>query len=68
MSPFGGFDMPIEYAGIVEEHEAVRRRVGMFDVSHMGEVTVEGPDAERFVNQGRGVDNEPYRRIRCTRK
>lgn len=50
MSPFGGFDMPIEYAGIVEEHEAVRRRVGMFDVSHMGEVTVEGPDAERFVN------------------
>lgn len=50
MSPFGGFEMPIEYAGIVEEHEAVRRRVGMFDVSHMGEVTVEGPDAERFVN------------------
>lgn len=50
MSPFGGFDMPIEYAGIVEEHEAVRRRVGMFDVSHMGEVTMEGPDAERFVN------------------
>lgn len=50
MSPFGGFDMPIEYAGIVEEHEAVRRRVGMFDVSHMGEVTVEGSDAERFVN------------------
>lgn len=50
MSPFGGFDMPIEYSGIVEEHEAVRRRVGMFDVSHMGEVTVEGPDAELFVN------------------
>lgn len=50
MSPFGGFDMPIEYAGIVEEHEAVRRRVGMFDVSHMGEVTVEGSDAELFVN------------------
>lgn len=50
MSPFGGFDMPIEYAGIVEEHEAVRGRAGVFDVSHMGEVCVEGPEAERFVN------------------
>lgn len=50
MSPFGGFDMPIEYLGIVEEHDAVRNRVGVFDVSHMGEVTVKGPDAERFVN------------------
>lgn len=48
MSPFGGFDMPIEYAGIVEEHEAVRRDAGVFDVSHMGEVSVKGPDAERF--------------------
>ncbi len=50
MSPFGGFDMPIEYAGIVPEHEAVRTRVGAFDVSHMGEVFVEGPEATRFVN------------------
>lgn len=50
MSPFGGFDMPIEYAGIVPEHEAVRGDVGMFDVSHMGEVVVEGPEATRFVN------------------
>lgn len=50
MSPFGGFDMPIEYAGIVPEHEAVRGDVGVFDVSHMGEVVVEGPEATRFVN------------------
>ena len=50
MSPFGGFDMPIQYAGIVEEHNAVRRRCGVFDVSHMGEVRVKGPEAEKFVN------------------
>lgn len=50
MSPFGGFDMPIQYAGIEEEHRAVRNACGVFDVSHMGEVAVSGPDAERFVN------------------
>lgn len=50
MSPFGGFDMPIQYAGIEEEHRAVRTACGVFDVSHMGEVAVSGPDAERFVN------------------
>lgn len=50
MSPFGGFDMPIEYDGIVEEHLAVRKHVGMFDVSHMGEVYISGSEATRFVN------------------
>lgn len=50
MSPFGGFDMPIQYRGIVEEHNAVRNACGVFDVSHMGEVIVSGPDATRFVN------------------
>ena len=50
MSPFGGFIMPIQYSGIVEEHNAVRNKVGMFDVSHMGEIFVSGPDAESFVN------------------
>ncbi len=49
MSPFGGFIMPIQYAGIAPEHTAVRERVGLFDVSHMGEVTVKGKDAERYV-------------------
>ncbi|MDE6490141.1 MAG: glycine cleavage system aminomethyltransferase GcvT, partial [Muribaculaceae bacterium] len=50
ISPFGGFDMPIQYKGIVEEHNAVRHACGVFDVSHMGEVDVVGPDAERWVN------------------
>ncbi|MBP5339878.1 MAG: glycine cleavage system aminomethyltransferase GcvT [Prevotella sp.] len=49
MSPFGGFEMPIQYAGIAPEHHAVREKVGIFDVSHMGEVTVKGKDAERYV-------------------
>ena len=49
MSPFGGFIMPIQYAGIAPEHMAVREKVGLFDVSHMGEVTVRGKDAERYV-------------------
>ncbi len=50
MSPFAGYDMPIQYKGIVEEHNAVRQEVGVFDVSHMGEVRVKGADAEKFVN------------------
>ena len=50
MSPFAGFDMPIQYAGITQEHLAVRNKVGMFDVSHMGEIFISGPDAERYVN------------------
>lgn len=50
MSPFAGFDMPIQYAGITAEHLAVRQSAGMFDVSHMGEIFIDGPDAERFIN------------------
>jgi len=50
MTPFGGFDMPIQYEGIVEEHNAVRNACGVFDVSHMGEVLITGPDAGRYVN------------------
>lgn len=50
MSPFAGFMMPIQYSSITEEHNAVRHAVGMFDVSHMGEIFVSGPDAEEFVN------------------
>ncbi len=45
MVPFGGWDMPVQYSGIVEEHRAVRGAVGCFDVSHMGEFEVEGPHA-----------------------
>lgn len=50
ISPFGGFEMPIQYTNIVDEHQAVRQACGVFDVSHMGEVLISGPDAERYVN------------------
>ena len=50
MSPFGGFIMPIQYTNITEEHHAVRQHCGVFDVSHMGEVSVTGNEAEAFVN------------------
>lgn len=50
MSPFGGFDMPIQYTSIIEEHEAVRKQCGVFDVSHMGEVLVKGKEAISFIN------------------
>src|SRR6266567_4779596 len=45
MVPFAGWDMPVEYVGIVTEHLAVRTRAGLFDVSHMGEIEVAGKDA-----------------------
>lgn len=50
MSPFAGYDMPIQYSGIIDEHNAVRNKVGVFDVSHMGEIFISGEDAEAFVN------------------
>jgi aminomethyltransferase len=45
MVEFGGWDMPVEYSGIVDEHLAVRSRAGLFDVSHMGEIEIAGRDA-----------------------
>lgn len=50
ISPFAGFDMPIQYTDIITEHNAVRSGCGVFDVSHMGEISVKGPQAEAFVN------------------
>ena len=50
MQPFAGYDMPIQYSSIIEEHNAVRTACGVFDVSHMGEAIVTDPDAERYVN------------------
>lgn len=47
---FGGWEMPLQYHGIREEHMAVRNRVGLFDVSHMGRIAIEGPDAEAFMD------------------
>src|SRR2546428_1657961 len=49
MVPFAGWEMPVQYTGIVEEHHVVRRQAGMFDVSHMGRFEVRGPDASRFL-------------------
>jgi aminomethyltransferase len=49
MVPFAGFNMPLEYIGIKAEHLAVRNSVGVFDVSHMGEFYVKGPNALKFV-------------------
>jgi aminomethyltransferase len=45
MVDFGGWELPVQFSGILEEHEAVRTKVGVFDVSHMGEITVQGPQA-----------------------
>ena len=49
MVEFAGWDMPVEYSGIVDEHLAVRTRAGLFDVSHMGEIEIAGADALKAV-------------------
>ena len=49
LTPFAGYEMPVQYAGIIEEHLAVRHSAGLFDVSHMGEIFVRGPHAFDFV-------------------
>ncbi len=50
MVDFGGWDMPVQYSGILDEHNAVRRSVGLFDVSHMGEIEIRGPEAGKLVD------------------
>jgi len=51
MVPFGGWEMPVQYAGILEEHRTVRRAVGLFDISHMGEFEIAGADALAVVQR-----------------
>lgn len=51
MVPFAGFEMPVQFEGVNAEHETVRRAIGVFDVSHMGEFWVEGPDAFELVQR-----------------
>src|SRR4030095_4116597 len=62
MVPFGGWEMPVQYTGIVEEHRAVRSAVGLFDISHMGEFEVGGPGAlaaiQRLCNNDAGERGE----------
>lgn len=50
MVDFGGWDMPVQYSGVIDEHKTVRTAVGLFDVSHMGEIEVRGPEALALVN------------------
>ncbi|MGZ8695548.1 MAG: glycine cleavage system aminomethyltransferase GcvT, partial [Gaiellaceae bacterium] len=49
MVPFAGWDMPVQYEGVVAEHRAVRNDCGVFDVSHMGEIEIEGPRAAELL-------------------
>ncbi len=51
MIEFAGYMMPVQYTGVIQEHMNVRERVGIFDISHMGEVIVEGPDAKPFLQK-----------------
>ena len=51
MVDFAGWDMPVQYSSIIEEHKVVREAVGLFDVSHMGEVVVYGPEALAFLQK-----------------
>ncbi|HNR65720.1 MAG TPA: glycine cleavage system aminomethyltransferase GcvT [Atribacterota bacterium] len=50
MIPFDGFDMPVQYSGIIDEHLAVREKIGIFDISHMGQIEIKGIDALPFVD------------------
>jgi len=50
MVDFGGWDMPVQYSGVIDEHNAVRQAVGVFDVSHMGEIEIRGPEAGKLVD------------------
>src|SRR6266540_2498813 len=50
MVDFGGWDMPVQYSGIIDEHNTVRNSVGLFDVSHMGEIEIRGREAGDFTD------------------
>jgi len=58
---FGGWDMPVSYEGVLAEHQAVRERAGLFDISHMGEIFVQGPGAEKFLQ---GLTTNDVRRLK----
>ncbi|MBI4563143.1 MAG: glycine cleavage system aminomethyltransferase GcvT [Planctomycetes bacterium] len=62
---FHGWDMPLQYSGIVEEHHAVRTRAGLFDLSHMGRVWITGPDRKAFLNRVLTVDAGVMKHGRC---
>ena len=51
MVEFGGWEMPVQYRGIVDEHQAVRKAAGLFDISHMGRLSFQGDDSLRLLDQ-----------------
>ena len=65
MMPFGGWDMPVQYTGILDEARAVRSNAGLFDVSHMGRIDISGPDAVSLLNRVLSVDVPKLRRRRA---
>src|ERR1700686_3478906 len=58
MVPFAGWEMPVQYEGVIAEHRAVRTDSGVFDVSHMGELEVEGPTARALLQSALSNDIE----------
>ena len=48
--PFAGWELPVQYSGVIAEHQATRTAAGLFDVSHMGEIFVSGPEAEKAID------------------
>ena len=74
MVPFAGYDLPVQYAGVIKEHQAVRGAVGMFDVSHMGRLEIEGPRAvpavDRLVTNtvGKLADNQAIYTVCCNER
>lgn len=70
---FGGWDLPVQFAGIKAEHEAVRTDAGLFDVSHMGEILVKGPDSTSYLqylltNDIEKIKSEKHNIILCAMK
>ena len=63
--PFAGWLMPVQYSSIVEEHQAVRNNVGIFDISHMGQFIVDGAGARDWLNRmlTNNIENLDWRRV-----
>lgn len=64
MAEFAGYNMPISYSGINEEHQTVRKNAGVFDVSHMGEFIVKGPQALELIQRVTSNDAAKLKRTR----
>ena len=64
MVPFAGWEMPVYYVGIIEEHRAVRARAGVFDVSHMGQIEVSGGGSKAYLQRVLSNDLDRLRRAR----